>query len=390
MHVSASVAAWIAIGAAVAAGLALVIALVSYRAVRKVRSAQLVLLGGGESDLRRLRGLAPGPDRRRPPRPRRARRRASAASPPRRRDRLEDRDHPVDASRTPAATSPPRVASSTRAAPASSSPRSRAATTRGSTSRSSTAATRPSPLSPEELDAVERAMASSRSQKSRTFRHGAWPRSWRGTRMAPGQPKPSRDRGQAPIRNSYDSLTQGTTVPPATFARRAAPSRPQCELRATQRLFDAACAYVYKAAYMMERLDQPLRCALPEAHLAARDPAPPPLHGSGGRCRGRSRGGRSSPGTAHAVLQRLRQQRVLRPPGARAVEKAASELREIGAGRAPWSLPQRQSSNPAAWGSVHSVQAYSSSPVIRLAAADTRRLGVLGNLGRQHGARDGR
>ncbi len=51
MHVSASVAAWIAIGAAVAAGLALVVALVSYRAVRKVRSAQLVLLGGGKSDL---------------------------------------------------------------------------------------------------------------------------------------------------------------------------------------------------------------------------------------------------------------------------------------------------------------------------------------------------
>jgi hypothetical protein len=51
MHVSASVAAWIAIGAAVAAGLALVFALVSYRAVRKVRSAQLVLLGGGKSDL---------------------------------------------------------------------------------------------------------------------------------------------------------------------------------------------------------------------------------------------------------------------------------------------------------------------------------------------------
>jgi hypothetical protein len=51
MHVSASVAAWIAIGAAVAAGLALVVALACYRAVRKVRSAQLVLLGGGKSDL---------------------------------------------------------------------------------------------------------------------------------------------------------------------------------------------------------------------------------------------------------------------------------------------------------------------------------------------------
>jgi Protein of unknown function (DUF4446) len=51
MHVSASVAAWIAIGAAAAAAVALLVALACYRALRKVRSAQLVLLGGGKSDL---------------------------------------------------------------------------------------------------------------------------------------------------------------------------------------------------------------------------------------------------------------------------------------------------------------------------------------------------
>jgi hypothetical protein len=51
MHVSASVAAWIAIGAAVAAGLALVLAIGFYRQLRRVRASQLVLLGGGKSDL---------------------------------------------------------------------------------------------------------------------------------------------------------------------------------------------------------------------------------------------------------------------------------------------------------------------------------------------------
>jgi Protein of unknown function (DUF4446) len=51
MHVSASVAAWIAIGAAIAAGVALVLTAVLYRKLRSVRQAQLVLLGGGKSDL---------------------------------------------------------------------------------------------------------------------------------------------------------------------------------------------------------------------------------------------------------------------------------------------------------------------------------------------------
>ena len=51
MHASASVAAWIAIGAAAAAAVALLVALACCRALRKVRSAQLVLLGGGKSDL---------------------------------------------------------------------------------------------------------------------------------------------------------------------------------------------------------------------------------------------------------------------------------------------------------------------------------------------------
>jgi hypothetical protein len=51
MQVSASVAAWIAIGAAVAAAVALVLAIGFYRQLRKVRAAQLVLLGGGKADL---------------------------------------------------------------------------------------------------------------------------------------------------------------------------------------------------------------------------------------------------------------------------------------------------------------------------------------------------
>ncbi|MGZ4290331.1 MAG: DUF4446 family protein [Gaiellaceae bacterium] len=51
MHLSASVAGWIAIGAAVAAGVALLLALAYYFALRRVRQAQLVLLGGGREDL---------------------------------------------------------------------------------------------------------------------------------------------------------------------------------------------------------------------------------------------------------------------------------------------------------------------------------------------------
>jgi hypothetical protein len=51
MHLSASVAGWIAIGAAVAAVLALLVALAHYLTLRRVRRAQLVLLGGGREDL---------------------------------------------------------------------------------------------------------------------------------------------------------------------------------------------------------------------------------------------------------------------------------------------------------------------------------------------------
>jgi hypothetical protein len=51
MHLSVSVAGWIAIGAAAAAALALLLALAYYVALRRVRRAQLVLLGGGKADL---------------------------------------------------------------------------------------------------------------------------------------------------------------------------------------------------------------------------------------------------------------------------------------------------------------------------------------------------
>jgi hypothetical protein len=51
MHFSASVAGWIAIGAAAAAALALAFAVAYYLTLRRVRSSQLVLLGGGKSDL---------------------------------------------------------------------------------------------------------------------------------------------------------------------------------------------------------------------------------------------------------------------------------------------------------------------------------------------------
>jgi hypothetical protein len=47
MHVSTSVAAWIAIGAAAAAIVALLVALAHYLTLRRVRAAQLVLLGDG-------------------------------------------------------------------------------------------------------------------------------------------------------------------------------------------------------------------------------------------------------------------------------------------------------------------------------------------------------
>jgi hypothetical protein len=51
MHLSSSVAGWIAIGAAAAAAGALLVALVHYLTLRRVRKAQLVLLGGGKDDL---------------------------------------------------------------------------------------------------------------------------------------------------------------------------------------------------------------------------------------------------------------------------------------------------------------------------------------------------
>jgi Protein of unknown function (DUF4446) len=51
MHVSASVAGWIAIGAAATAVVALLLAVAYLGALRRVRRGQLVLLGGGKSDL---------------------------------------------------------------------------------------------------------------------------------------------------------------------------------------------------------------------------------------------------------------------------------------------------------------------------------------------------
>jgi hypothetical protein len=50
MHLSSSVAGWIALGAAAAAVVALLVALVHYLTLRRVRKAQLVLLGGGGKD----------------------------------------------------------------------------------------------------------------------------------------------------------------------------------------------------------------------------------------------------------------------------------------------------------------------------------------------------
>jgi Protein of unknown function (DUF4446) len=48
---SSSVAAWIAIGAAAVAGVALIAVALLHVRVRRLRAAQLVLLGGGKSDL---------------------------------------------------------------------------------------------------------------------------------------------------------------------------------------------------------------------------------------------------------------------------------------------------------------------------------------------------
>ena len=51
MHLSATVAGWIAIGAAAAAAAALFLALGYYLTLRRIRQAQLVLLGSGRGDL---------------------------------------------------------------------------------------------------------------------------------------------------------------------------------------------------------------------------------------------------------------------------------------------------------------------------------------------------
>ena len=51
MHLSSSAAGWIAIGAAAAAVAALLVALMHYLALRRVRRAQLTLLGDGKEDL---------------------------------------------------------------------------------------------------------------------------------------------------------------------------------------------------------------------------------------------------------------------------------------------------------------------------------------------------
>src|SRR4051812_18300611 len=51
MNVSASTAAWIAIGAGAVALISLVVALFYYLTLRRVRAAQLVLIGDGKNDL---------------------------------------------------------------------------------------------------------------------------------------------------------------------------------------------------------------------------------------------------------------------------------------------------------------------------------------------------
>ena len=52
MHLSSSAAGWIALGAAAAAAVALLVALVHYLTLRRVRKAQRILLaGGGKDDL---------------------------------------------------------------------------------------------------------------------------------------------------------------------------------------------------------------------------------------------------------------------------------------------------------------------------------------------------
>lgn len=50
MHLSSSLTGWIALGAAAAAAVALLVALVHYLTLRGVRKAQVILLGGGGKD----------------------------------------------------------------------------------------------------------------------------------------------------------------------------------------------------------------------------------------------------------------------------------------------------------------------------------------------------
>ena len=58
MHGSASVAAWIAVGAAAAGVVAIAVAVGAVRALAKVRAAQSTLLGGGSSDTQQLGNLS--------------------------------------------------------------------------------------------------------------------------------------------------------------------------------------------------------------------------------------------------------------------------------------------------------------------------------------------
>ena len=51
MDLSSTTAGWIAAGAALVAIVSLALAVVAWLTVRRIRSAQLVLLGGGKADL---------------------------------------------------------------------------------------------------------------------------------------------------------------------------------------------------------------------------------------------------------------------------------------------------------------------------------------------------
>ena len=95
MHLSASAAGWIALGAAAVAAVALLAAVVHSltlrRRVRKARRATRRRQGRP----RRLRGLAAGPHRRSASRSRRGGRNARTGRPPHRRHGVEDGDRPL-------------------------------------------------------------------------------------------------------------------------------------------------------------------------------------------------------------------------------------------------------------------------------------------------------